>query len=128
MRILLDTQIALWALTDSPRLGETARRLIADSENEIYVSTASVWEIAIKFALGRGDMPISGSRAAELFAQAGYRELAVTWRHAATVDTLPAIHNDPFDHILLAQALAEPMRLASRDATLAGYGAMVLPV
>lgn len=128
MRILLDTQIALWALTGSPRLGALAQGLIEDPANEIYVSTASVWEIAIKHALGRGDMPISGQRAAELFTEASYRELPVAWRHAATVDTLPAIHNDPFDRILVAQALAEPMRLLSRDATLAGYGAMVLPV
>ncbi len=128
MRILLDTQIALWALTGSPRLGEMAQNLIADPANEIYVSTASVWEIAIKHALGRGDMPVSGTRAAELFAQAGYRELPVAWRHAAAVDTLPAIHNDPFDRILVAQALSEPMRLLSRDAVLASYGVMVLAV
>lgn len=128
MRILLDTQIALWALTGSARLGALAQGLIEDPANDIYVSTASVWEIAIKYALGRGDMPISGQRAAELFALAGYRELPVAWRHAAMVDTLPSIHNDPFDRILVAQALAEPMRLLSRDATLANYGAMVLPV
>lgn len=128
MRLLLDTQIALWALTGSARLGGQAQGLIEDPANEIYVSTASVWEIAIKHSLGRGDMPVSGTRAAELFAQAGYRELPVTWRHAAVVDELPAIHGDPFDRILIAQAMTEPMRLLSRDATLAGYGVMVMPV
>lgn len=128
MRLLLDTQIALWALTGSARLGELARGLIEDPANGIYVSTASVWEIAIKYALKRGDMPIHGARAAELFTQAGYRELPVTWRHAAMVDSLPSIHNDPFDRILIAQSLAEPMKLLSRDATVASYGAMVTPV
>ena len=128
MRLLLDTQIALWALTGSARLGALAQGLIEDPANEIYVSTASVWEIAIKYALGRGDMPVSGARAAELFTQAGYRELPVTWRHAAMVDDLPSIHNDPFDRILIAQSLAEPMRLLSRDANLTSYGAMVTPV
>lgn len=128
MRLLLDTQIALWALTASSRLGETAHGLIADPANEIYVSTASIWEIAIKHALGRGDMPVSGTRAAELCALAGYRELPVTWRHAAGVDALPPLHADPFDRILVAQAENEPMRLLSRDAAVAGYGAMVLPV
>ena len=128
MRLLLDTQIALWALTGSARLGALAQGLIEDPANEIYVSTASVWEIAIKYALGRGDMPVSGARAAELFTQAGYRELPVTWRHAAMVDDLPSIHNDPFDRILIAQSLGEPMRLLSRDATLTSYGAMVTPV
>lgn len=128
MNLLLDTQIALWALTGSDRLGTLARGLIEDPANEVYVSTASVWEIAIKHALGRGDMPVSGQRAAALFAEAGYRELAVAWRHAAAVDTLPAIHGDPFDRILVAQALTEPMRLLSRDATVATYGDMVLAV
>lgn len=128
MRLLLDTQIALWALTDSPRLGRLAHDLIADPANEVYVSTASIWEIAIKHALGRGDMPVSGARAAELCARAGYRELPVAWRHAARLDTLPPLHGDPFDRILVAQAEVEPMRLLSRDATVASYGAMVLPV
>lgn len=128
MRVLLDTQIALWALTGSARLGALAQGLIEDPANEIYVSAASVWEIAIKHALGRGDMPVSGPRATELFTQAGYRELPVTWRHAALVDGLPAIHGDPFDRLLVAQSLEEPMRLLSRDATVASYGAMVMPV
>ena len=128
MRLLLDTQIALWALTCSARLGSMAQELTEKSANEIYVSTASVWEIAIKHALGRGDMPISGTRAADLFAQAGYLELPVVWRHAATVDSLPPIHRDPFDRILIAQAFTEPMHLLSRDATLAAYGAMVMAV
>lgn len=128
MRLLLDTQIVLWALTGSSRLGATARTLIGDPVNEVYVSTASIWEIAIKHALGRGDMPVSGARAAELCVLAGYRELPVTWRHAAGVDALPHLHADPFDRILVAQADTEPMRLLSRDAVVAGYGAMVLPV
>jgi PIN domain nuclease of toxin-antitoxin system len=128
VRLLLDTQIALWALVGSPRLGDQARALIADPANEIFVSTASIWEIAIKHALGRGDMPVSGTRAAELCALAGYRQLPVTWRHAAGVDALPPLHADPFDRILVAQAGSEPMRLLSRDVTVAGYGAMVLPV
>lgn len=128
MRLLLDTQIMLWALTGSSRLRAVARDLIADPANDIYLSTASIWEIAIKHALGRGDMPVSGARAAELCAAAGYRELPVTWQHAAVVETLPPLHADPFDRILVAQAMAEPMRLLSRDAAVAGYGAMVMAV
>jgi len=69
MRLLLDTQIALWALTGSQRLGKAAGDLIEDPANEVFVSTATVWEIAIKHALGRGDMPVSGTRAMALFAQ-----------------------------------------------------------
>lgn len=128
MRLLLDTQIMLWALTGSSRLRAVARDLIADPANDIYVSTASIWEIAIKHALGRGDMPVSGARVAELCAAAGYRELPVAWQHAVAVESLPALHADPFDRILVAQAVTEPMRLLSRDATVAGYGAMVMAV
>ena len=128
MRLLLDTQIVLWALTGSARLGAMAHDLIADPGNEIYVSTASIWEIAIKHALGRGQMPVSGARAAELCAAAGYRELPVAWRHAVVVESLPPLHADPFDRILVAQATAEPMRLLSRDATVASYGAIVMAV
>ncbi len=128
MNLLLDTQIALWALTASPRLGHTAGKLIANEHNMIFVSSASVWEIAIKHGLGRGDMPVSGERASELFTKAGYRELPVTWRHAHGVSALPAIHADPFDRVLVAQALAESMRLLSRDATVQRYGDIVLAV
>ena len=128
MRLLLDTQIVLWALIGSARLGAVARGLIADPGNDIFVSTASIWEIAIKHALARGDMPVSGARAVELCAQAGYRELPIAWRHAAVVEILPPLHADPFDRLLVAQATAEPMRLLSRDATVAGYGAMVMAV
>lgn len=128
MRLLLDTQIMLWALTGSSRLRTVARALIADPANDIYVSSASIWEIAIKHALGRGDMPVSGARAAELCAAAGYRELPVTWQHAVAVEALAPLHADPFDRILVAQAMAEPMRLLSRDATVADYGAMVMAV
>ena len=128
MRLLLDTQIILWALTGSARLGAAARDLIADPANDIYVSTASIWEIAIKHALGRGDMPVSGARAAELCAAAGYRELPVAWGHAVAVETLPRLHADPFDRVLVAQAAAEPMRLLSRDPVVVGYGVMVMAV
>lgn len=128
MRLLLDTQIILWALTDSDRLGAQARALIVDPANTVYVSTASIWEIAIKHALGRGDMPISGARAADLCTRAGYQELPVSWQHAACVDTLPPLHGDPFDRILVAQAATEPLRLLSRDTIVARYGAMVMPV
>jgi len=73
-------------------------------------------------------MPVSGTRAVALFGQAGYRELPVSWRHAATVEGLLDVHADPFDRILLAQAMSEPMRLLSRDATMVRYGGVVLAV
>lgn len=121
MRLLLDTHIALWAITDSPKLGAIARALILDPANSIHVSAASVWEIAIKHQLGRGDMPVSAARAAQLFADSGYQILPITAAHAAATEALAAIHADPFDRLLVAQALSEPLQLLTRDRTVAAY-------
>lgn len=126
MNLLLDTHMALWAITDSPRLPAKARKLIAAPENEVFVSAASVWEIAIKHGLGRGDMPISGEVALGYFRAAGYRLLPVLPEHAAAVESLPPLHTDPFDRLLAAQAITEPLRLLTHDATLARYSDTVL--
>lgn len=128
MRLLLDTHIALWAITDSPKLSAQARNLILSPENEIYVSAASVWEIAIKHSLGRHTIPISGEKARRHFADAGYLPLPITDQHAAAVETLPSIHADPFDRMLVAQALTEPLKLVTHDATVAGYSDGILLV
>lgn len=124
MNLLLDTHIAIWVLFDDPRLCDPARSLIADARNKVYVSAASVWEIAIKHALNRGatnDIPISGTVALEAFQQAGLEVLSITGLHAATVDKLPPIHKDPFDRIIVAQALTEPLILITNDAVVAKY-------
>ena len=122
MNILLDTHIALWALVDSPRLGAHARERILSPDTTVWVSAASVWEIAIKFALGRGDMPVSADRALGYFKQAGYRLLPISAEHARAVETLPRHHTDPFDRLLIAQAQHEPMRFLTRDRQIAAYG------
>ena len=121
MNLLLDTHVALWAITDSPRLSAQAREWIESPRATVWVSAATVWEIAIKHGLGRGDMPVSGQEALDYFRQSGYRPLAVQPEHAAAVETLPAHHTDPFDRILIAQALTEPMRLLTHDSTVARY-------
>ncbi|MDP2833496.1 MAG: type II toxin-antitoxin system VapC family toxin [Pseudomonadota bacterium] len=128
MRLLLDTHIALWAIADSPRLPAAARRLILAPENEVYVSAASIWEISIKHGLGRGDMPISGETALGYFRAAGYRLLPVQPEHAVAVETLPPLHADPFDRLLVAQALTEPLRLLTHDETVARYNDTILLV
>ncbi len=128
MRLLLDTHIALWAVADSRRLSAKARALIADPANEIFISAATIWEIAIKHALGRGEIPVSGQRAIEIFRQAGFVLLDITPAHAAQVERLPPVHQDPFDRLLVAQAMVEPLRLLSHDATVAAYGVVVEPV
>lgn len=128
MRLLLDTHVALWAVVDSPRLSSKARELILAPANEVYISAASLWEISIKFALGRGNMPISGANAADCFTRAGYFRLPMTWEHALAVESLPLHHADPFDRMLVAQSLSEPMFLLTSDGNLPEYGDTVLIV
>lgn len=122
MNLLLDTQIALWAITDSPKLGARARELILSPNAMIWVSTATLWEVAIKHSLGRGDMPVSAEEAIRYFRESGYQFLSIEPEHAATIERLPPHHQDPFDRMLVAQAMTEPMRLLTRDAQLPAYG------
>ena len=128
MNLLLDTHVALWAITDSPRLPHKARELIASPKTNVWVSAVSIWEIAIKHALGRGDMPVSGKDALRYFTASGYRCLSIEPEHTVTVEELPAHHNDPFDRILVAQALVEPMRLMTHDALVATYSDTIIKI
>jgi PIN domain nuclease of toxin-antitoxin system len=125
MRLLLDTHVALWAVLDDHQIRPSARALIADEENPIFVSVVTLWEIAIKFARPRGrpdDMPISAAEALSYFMEAGYQLLGVTVSHALAVAELPSIHADPFDRMLIAQARSEPLRLMTNDAAIIRYG------
>jgi len=128
VNLLLDTHIALWALVDSPRLSARARELILAPRWVVWISAATVWEIAIKHSLARGDMPVSGTDAVGYFRAAGYRFLPVEPEHAAAVETLPPDHQDPFDRLLIAQAQVEPMHLLSHDADIVRYGELVIAV
>ena len=124
MRLLLDTHVALWAILGDDRLPEGAADLIADPGNVVVVSAASVWEIAIKHALARGlptDMPISGPQAMRFFKDAGYELLAISADHAAAVQSLPDLHRDPFDRLIVAQAIHEPLRLITHDPKVSAY-------
>lgn len=128
MNLLLDTHVALWAIADSPKLSQAARALILSPRATVWISVASIWEIAIKRALGRGDMPVSGVEAVRYFEQSGYRFLPIETEHALAVEELPTHHADPFDRLLVAQARTEPMRLLTHDEMLAPYGDMVVMV
>ncbi len=123
---MLDTHVALWAITDSPRLSKKAREMIELPKSSIWISAATIWEIAIKRSLGRGDMPVSSQEAMRYFGESGYRFLPVEPEHAAAVEDLPAHHADPFDRILVAQALVEPMRLITHDAMVACYSDTII--
>ena len=131
MRLLLDTHIALWAVVDDARLSAKARELISDPANQVFVSAASVWEIAIKHALARGgpnDMPLSGAAALRYFQGSGYEMAPIAAADAAAVETLPMLHVDPFDRLLVAQALTAPFRLLTHDARVAGYSPSIIEV
>ena len=99
--------------------------MILDAD-EVHVSAATLWEIAIQHALGRGDMPVSSGQAMQAFRDAGYALLAVKPEHAVRVEELPAIHGDPFDRLLIAQARFEPMTLLTSDRLVGQYGAGIV--
>ncbi|MDK9723252.1 MAG: type II toxin-antitoxin system VapC family toxin [Sterolibacteriaceae bacterium MAG5] len=122
MRLLLDTHIFLWAVADSRRLKVAARKQMLAAD-QVYVSSASIWEIAIKARLGK----IEGDpeQLADAIAASGFIDLPVTARHAAGVARLPPHHHDPFDRLLVAQAFTEPLLLLTADAALAPYGPLV---
>ncbi len=128
MNLLLDTHVALWAITDSPKLPQKARELIESPKSAVWISAASVWEIAIKHALGRGDIPVSSQDAVRFFRESGYRFLPLEVEHAIAVGELPTHHQDPFDRILVAQALVEPMRLMTHDPMVARYSDTIIEI
>ncbi|MFN0305126.1 MAG: type II toxin-antitoxin system VapC family toxin [Burkholderiales bacterium] len=128
MRLLLDTHIALWAIRDDAQLSTRARSLIVDPDNAILVSAATVWEISIKHALRRTDMPLSGTDAIGFFREAGYELIPVSVMHAALVGALPPHHADPFDRMLVAQARSESAQLLTHDRVITKYGAWVMQV
>ena len=122
MRLLLDTHLFLWSTTDSRRLGRDVRRRIT-AASEVFVSAASIWEIAIKVCLGK--LAANPADVVAAIDASGFIELPVTSEHAARVAELPLHHHDPFDRLLVAQAVSEPLVLLTADEALAPYGAMV---
>jgi PIN domain nuclease of toxin-antitoxin system len=123
VRLLLDTHILLWALAGDRRLGK-AEALLLDPANTVMVSTASYLELAIKISQGKIDVAIPEIRAAAV--ESGFKELPVNGSHAEILAGLPWRHKDPFDRILVAQALAEPLRLVTADVQVAGYSDTVI--
>ena len=125
MNLLLDTHILLWVLQDAPELGREARRLL-DRADEIHVSSVSLWEAAIKHALGK--LKIDLDALDGRLAQMRFLPLAVSWDHARRVRSLPPLHGDRFDRMLVAQAISEPLHLVTRDAMLKPYSNLVIVV
>jgi PIN domain nuclease of toxin-antitoxin system len=118
VKLLLDTHAALWFLSGDDRLSENARRQLTDGTNRILLSAAVVWEVAIKRALGKLTVP---DEYLSLLLDAGVQPLPVNLAHAAAVEHLPPHHRDPFDRMLVSQALAEDAALVSGDGALRPY-------
>ncbi|AOI66777.1 twitching motility protein PilT [Burkholderia territorii] len=119
MRLLFDTHIFLWIWANDPKLSARARNLIAEAD-EVFISSASIWEVAIKAGTGKLDVDVD--RMVEAIAMSRYRELPVRAAHGAAVRYLPHYHRDPFDRLLVAQASSEPMLLITADSRLSQYG------
>lgn len=125
MRLLLDTHVYLWSVMDDRKLTKAARTLILDAD-EVYVSGASIWEASIKVGLGKLEADVD-LLVSEIGAS-GFLELPVRAVHAALVRNLPDIHRDPFDRLLVAQAMSEPLRLVTSDGHLSKYTDLVITV
>lgn len=121
MKLLLDTHLLLWAAGSPEKLSTAARLLIEEPQNELLFSAASVWEVVIKRGLERPDFRVDARVLRRGLLDNGYRELAITSEHTVSIDSLPLLHKDPFDRILVAQAIAEGITLLTADARVAQY-------
>ncbi|MDR7142119.1 type II toxin-antitoxin system VapC family toxin [Rhizobium sp. BE258] len=126
MKLLVDTHILLWMSGMSWRLPQKARGLLENIENEVFFSTISIWEIAIKSSLPRfPDFSVDAEKLRRTLIDQGYLELPLMGEHAVAVGELPHIHGDPFDRILIAQSLVEGLSLITVDKTVARYGGLI---
>ncbi len=126
MKAILDTHVLLQVLTDDPRLSDSAREILADSGNEIFVSMASLWEISVKFSLGK--LSVDPGTISEAVTRSGFSRLSVEDLHLQALSGLPWRHKDLFGRIIVAQSISEPMKLLTGDWRLAAYGGPVLLV
>jgi len=128
VRLLLDTHVLIWVTAEPDRISNDVLRIIESRDTELVFSAASVWEVAIKRTLGREDFDVDPRLLRRGLIENGYTELAITGAHAAAVDSLPPIHKDPFDRILIAQALAESLMLLTADPVVAQYPGPIMGV
>ncbi|QGP57283.1 PIN domain protein (plasmid) [Piscirickettsia salmonis] len=128
MKYILDTHVLLWAASNSPKLSSEAKFLLNERGNELFFSAASLWEIAIKNSLGRKDFKVEPHLLRRGLLDNGYSELPITSEHAVGVSGLPTIHKDPFDRILIAQAISEGFTLMTADDLLSQYPGPIMEI
>jgi PIN domain nuclease of toxin-antitoxin system len=126
MKLLLDTHVILWVAGQPEKLSAPARSLLTTPENTLFFSAASIWEIVIKRGLGREDFKVDPARLRKMLISHGYTELPIAVEHALRVESLPLLHKDPFDRLLIAQAREEGMQLLTVDASVLQYGQSTL--
>jgi len=122
VRLLLDTHLVLWAMQNSRALSAAAREHLRKAD-AVFVSAVSLWEIAIKADLGK--LEVDSARLEQKLAEAGFQQLPISWSHALKLRELPPLHRDPFDRMLVAQAMSEPLRLLTHDSALTVYSDLV---
>jgi PIN domain nuclease of toxin-antitoxin system len=128
VKLLLDTHLLLWAAGQPERLSKAARALIEAADNELIFSPASLWEVVIKRGLGREDFQVDARLLRRGLLDNGYTELPIRSEHVVAIESLPSLHKDPFDRVLIAQALVEGITLVTTDETVARYPAPVRAV
>ena len=126
MKLLFDTHVLLWAAASPQRISRKVRMLIENRENALIFSAASIWEIVIKRSLGRRDFRVDPQRLRRKLIENGYDELHIGGEHVLGVAALPAVHQDPFDRLLVAQAIHEGLALVTADRALARYPASIV--
>jgi PIN domain nuclease of toxin-antitoxin system len=125
MQLLLDTHAFLWAITADPRLGSHSCALIGNQAGAVRLSHVSLWDIAIKHSLPPTDMPLSAAQGITWAEQSGFELLPIEFPHLLTLEALPLHHRDPFDRLLVAQALREGLTLLTADAAFGAYGCLL---
>ncbi len=128
IKILLDTHVLLWVAGEPKQLSAQARKLLEDPQNQLYFSVASLWEVSIKNKLGRTDFKVDLPVLRRNLLDYGFEEIAINSTHTLAVEVLPNIHKDPFDRMLIAQAIAEGITLMTADSVVAEYPVAVIKI
>lgn len=128
MIYLVDTHVLIWLAVDSPRLGNVARAILADPDNQIFFSAISIFEIAVKERLSKPGFDVEASAIRRMMIENDFAELVVTGAHAAHVATLPLVHRDPFDRLLVAQAMIEGFTLMTADEHIGQYPGPIMKI